>query len=318
MSGDATGSSSEGVPSRTPLFEAQHADRYSRQELIRAYQDRFDCRLVVLIDQLMPYSIPLFEETLFDADSNRDLHVLLWTLGGDGETALRLARQAQARCRELSVIVPDVAKSAGTLFALGAHQILMGPTSDLGPIDPQFQGSDGRLVAAKTIIAAVEHALDQVARASRDPRCCTPRCSQMSIGRSRGCRKPLKRSRTRQTLWCVRRWLRMQPGREDAEVEVIAQELTVTAAHRRTAEPPRDHLGADARAVVDARDPCGSVRRPMEDGVAPLGGVLRDPVRHVSTRVRSLRTCSTAGRRGSAASAPPELFDGVARRIPGR
>ena len=116
----------------------------------------------MLIDQLMPYSIPLFEETLFDADSNQDLHVLLWTLGGDGETALRLARQAQARCRELSVIVPDVAKSAGTLFALGAHQILMGPTSDLGPIDPQFQGSDGRLVAAKTIIAAVDHALDQV------------------------------------------------------------------------------------------------------------------------------------------------------------
>ena len=163
MNEDESGSSYKGVPLWTPLFEAQHSERYARQQLIKAYQDRFDCRVVVLIDQLMPYSIPLFEETLFDADPNQDLHVLLRTPGGDGEAALQLAHQAQARCRELTIIVPDKAKSAGTLLALGAHHILMGPTSDLGPIDPQFQGSDGRLVAAKTIIAAVNNALEQVA-----------------------------------------------------------------------------------------------------------------------------------------------------------
>lgn len=54
MNEDGAGSSFEGVPLRTPLFEAQHSDRYARQQLIKAYQDRFDCRLVVLIDQLMP------------------------------------------------------------------------------------------------------------------------------------------------------------------------------------------------------------------------------------------------------------------------
>ena len=58
---------------------------------------------------------------------------MLYTLGGDGETALRLVRQAQSRCRELTVIVPDQAKSAGTLFVLGSDHIVMGPTSDLGP-----------------------------------------------------------------------------------------------------------------------------------------------------------------------------------------
>ena len=48
---------------------------------------------------------------------------------------------------------------AGTILALGAHYILMGPTSDLGPVDPQFQNPSGPgLYSAKDLIAAVEAA----------------------------------------------------------------------------------------------------------------------------------------------------------------
>ena len=83
---------------------------------------------------------------------------MLQTFGGDGETAIRLVQQAQSRCKQLTVIVPDQAKSAGTLFVLGADQILMGPTSDLGPVDPQFRLPNGGWVAGKSIIAAVEDA----------------------------------------------------------------------------------------------------------------------------------------------------------------
>ncbi len=126
--------------------------------MIRDYQAAFECRLVVLIDTLFPHSITAFEETVHDADPRVDLHIMLSTPGGDGETAIRLLRQAQSCCKELTIIVPDQAKSAGTLLALGAHRILMGRTSDLGPIDPQFSMSDGSLVPAKAIISAVEHA----------------------------------------------------------------------------------------------------------------------------------------------------------------
>ena len=150
------------MPARSPLYEARHAPRYERQNLIRDYQQAHQCRLVVLIDALFPESITLFEETLYDADPSQDLHVMLATPGGDGETAIRLVRQAQSRCKELTVIVPDRAKSAGTLFVLGAHRILMGPTSDLGPVDPQFPLPDGSLVAGKAIIAAVEDAEQRI------------------------------------------------------------------------------------------------------------------------------------------------------------
>lgn len=143
---------------RSPLYEAHHGQRYERQGLIQQYQDKHQCRLVVVADILMSDSVTLFEETLYDADPSQDLHVMLATPGGHGETAIRLVRQAQYRCKELTVIVPDQAKSAGTLFVLGANHIYMGPTSDLGPVDPQFLRSDGSPVSARAIIDAVEDA----------------------------------------------------------------------------------------------------------------------------------------------------------------
>lgn len=147
------------MTNRSPLYEAANAGRYERQQIIRDYQDDHDCRLVVVRDVIFPLrSVPLLEEALFDADPEQDLHLMLGTLGGDGETALRMIRQAQSRCRELTVIVPDQAKSAGTLLVLGADSIYMGPTSDLGPVDPQFQLPDGSLAPARAIIAAVEEA----------------------------------------------------------------------------------------------------------------------------------------------------------------
>ena len=86
---------------------------------------------------------------------------MLDTPGGDGELAVRLVRSMQARCSELTVIVSNHAKSAGTLLAMGAHSILMGPTSDLGPVDPQLYAGkvEQPLVAAKDLIAAVDRAL---------------------------------------------------------------------------------------------------------------------------------------------------------------
>jgi len=146
------------LPSQSPLYHADQAARYDRQQLIQAYQSQFGCRLVVLIDAVFPYGINYFEELIYDADPQQDLHILLSSPGGDGETAVRLVRSAQSRCGALTVIVPDQAKSAATLLALGADHLLMGPTGDLGPVDPQFQMANGSLAAAKDIIAAVEAA----------------------------------------------------------------------------------------------------------------------------------------------------------------
>ena len=151
----------DSLPELTPFFEAEHAPRYDRQRLIREYEGAFECSLIVFVGDILPESATYFEDLLHDVDRARDLHLLIGSPGGDGETALRLLRAAQGRCQRLVVIVPDWAKSAATLIALGAHEILMGPVSDLGPIDPQFRIGN-ELVPAKDIIAAVDRAAEAV------------------------------------------------------------------------------------------------------------------------------------------------------------
>src|SRR5260370_9359833 len=139
---------------RSPLFQAQHAPRYLRQQLIRDYQADYDCRLIVMIGPIFGYSVEYFEELLYDASPAENLHLMLVSPGGDGEVAVRLVRAAQARCARMTVIVPDYAKSAATLLALGAHEIMMGPTSHLGPVDPPFQLGACDLVTANNTTAS--------------------------------------------------------------------------------------------------------------------------------------------------------------------
>ncbi|HET6921232.1 MAG TPA: hypothetical protein VFI46_17475 [Jiangellaceae bacterium] len=123
---------------RTHLFVAQHSERYVRQQIIKEYEERTGAALIVVIDALFNSSVTLLEELLTGASAKQPLHVLLSSPGGDGEVAVRLVRAMQARCAELTIIVPDMAKSAATILCLGADYILMSPASDLGPVDPQF------------------------------------------------------------------------------------------------------------------------------------------------------------------------------------
>ncbi len=149
------------TPSQSPIYHAYRAAQYARQELISRYEREYSCRLVVMIDRIIGPGVTMFEELIYDADAGQDLHLLLQSRGGDGEAAIRMVRAAQSRCRELTVIVPDQAKSAATLLCLGAHHIMMGASSDLGPVDPQLRiGADAenqQWVAAKDIIAAVDY-----------------------------------------------------------------------------------------------------------------------------------------------------------------
>lgn len=149
------------------MYSAQHAERYARQQLMAEYEALTGARLLVMIDAIFPASVTLLAELLPETDCEKPIHLMLASPGGDGEVAVRLVRAMQARSSELTIIVPDMAKSAATVMCLGADKILMGPASDLGPIDPQFQLPNGRLVSAKEIEAAVNRA-EQRVQASPD------------------------------------------------------------------------------------------------------------------------------------------------------
>lgn len=62
---------------RTPLFDAQHSERYARHDLIRDYQEHTGANLIVMIDQIFPDNMTYLEELLHPLDSSRPLHLLL-------------------------------------------------------------------------------------------------------------------------------------------------------------------------------------------------------------------------------------------------
>ncbi|HLI75377.1 MAG TPA: hypothetical protein VKV02_00405 [Acidobacteriaceae bacterium] len=229
------------INQRSPLYHAQHANRYQRQQLIREYEKAHNCRLIVMVDAIFSYSFQLFGELLSDVSKNQSLHLLLWTPGGDGEVAVRLARAAQAACREFTVIVPDIAKSAGTLLALGADQILMSSASDLGPVDPQFEMGDYDLISAKDIIAAVDRALNDIAERPETYPLYSAMLSDVNALRVERARSALAR-----TDDLLKEALRSNPRRSTENVEELAEGLQVPLI-----SDPKDHaaiLGAE-RAV---------------------------------------------------------------------
>jgi len=206
-----------------------------------------------MIDAIFPDSIMLLEELIADADPEEDLHLILDSPGGDGETAVRLARSAQARCKELTIIVPNQAKSAGTIMVMGAHRILMGPTSDLGPVDPQFRSPSGPgLYSAKDLIAAVDNAEKAIAANPDSYPLHVSLLADVTAVMVQQARSALER-----TDDLVREALRSHPGRTWDEVEEIAQALK-----EKLIDLPRDHgavfASADASAAglpVEEADP---------------------------------------------------------------
>jgi hypothetical protein len=98
---------------------------------------------------------------LMRMNSARDKNVLLFLLtrGGSIEPAYQMSKLCKSFARErFVVVVPRQAKSAGTLLAIGADEIHMGPLGQLGPIDPQLGGLPalGVSQALKSIAAVAE------------------------------------------------------------------------------------------------------------------------------------------------------------------
>jgi len=133
---------------KTPLFQAMHAPRYQRQAIIRQIQVRTGHLLICYVGgaaSAIDRDDTLgFVDLLHNVPSHADLDLLLHTSGGDIDAAEKLIYLIRTKVGtgRLRVIVPDFAKSAGTLMALGADVIIMSDCSELGPIDPQIMLTD--------------------------------------------------------------------------------------------------------------------------------------------------------------------------------
>jgi hypothetical protein len=127
------GKNEEKLPLKTPIPTKEEEEKGARYLLFFVYNtqapitrdDIFD-----LIDQLNKIPTPP-EETRID--------MVILSNGGFPHPAYQMMNVIRAKCKKLKAVVPLYAKSAATLMTLAADEIVMGPQSEIGPIDMQME-----------------------------------------------------------------------------------------------------------------------------------------------------------------------------------
>ncbi len=96
--------------------------------------------------------------------------LILITLGGDPDAAYKIVKYFHHKYANLKLIVSGFCKSAGSLIALGADEIIMGPDGELGPLDIQQGKNDelGELTSGLNIPMALESLTNRALAAFRE------------------------------------------------------------------------------------------------------------------------------------------------------
>ena len=88
-----------------------------------------------------PYDREMFDRCA-KLRRRKNIAVVLVSEGGDPDAAYRIARCFQQHYEKFTCIIPGYCKSAGTIIAIGAHEIMMSDAAELGPIDVQMSKRD--------------------------------------------------------------------------------------------------------------------------------------------------------------------------------
>lgn len=92
-------------------------------------------------------------------DKLQTLDILLDSIGGDIDVTYQLVNFLRDHSSKLRVVVPDYAKSAATFLCLGADEICLTKTAELGPLDAQIPDprKSGELMSALDAFKALEY-----------------------------------------------------------------------------------------------------------------------------------------------------------------
>lgn len=163
----------QNVRTRTRLLDVATLSRYRRLKLIRAIETQTERRLLCYVGSSSISYFDTFHLTrlLETIEPGEAITLLLDSPGGDIDAAEKMVHLLREACAppagsdgDLEVVVPNAAKSAATLIALGADRILMSDSSELGPIDPQLPLPNGDSVPVSALLRAYEEAQQRCAR----------------------------------------------------------------------------------------------------------------------------------------------------------
>jgi len=204
-----------------------------RQKLIGEIQIITGRRLVVYLSNPMhPFAvirkedITAFEELLRTVSDADGIDLLINSPGGDPNTAEKMLSMCRSRFKTLHVIVPDYAKSAATMVAIGSDKICMGYLAELGPIDPQIQFArpDGRIemIPAGAFIEGLETIRENILQKGDRPEMYMPMIAQIRPEILAICRNAIADAHTFAEKWLTNFMMKARP----AKAKEVATALT--------------------------------------------------------------------------------------------
>jgi len=150
----------------------QQGDRPEVIDSIRVIEQLRGSRVIAyyLHDQAMMSdgAMPTLFSQLRALGRQPRIDLFLHSRGGVTVTAWRIVQAVRSFCDRFGVLVPYRAHSAATHVAIGADEIVMGPFSELGPVDPSRShpllppGEDGKPVSIS--VQDLKHAMEFVKR----------------------------------------------------------------------------------------------------------------------------------------------------------
>jgi hypothetical protein len=115
--------------------------------------------------------VDMLEGLLQTLNLENGLALIISSPGGEGLAAERVINL----CRSYSgtgdywAVVPSKAKSAATMLCFGASKVIMGPVSELGPVDPQltmYEEGKAKWFSAYNVVKSYEKLFKRAVRAS--------------------------------------------------------------------------------------------------------------------------------------------------------
>jgi len=146
---------------------------------IENYEKENKRKLIVYISKIgipkgaiTPDDIAPIGSMLTSGGEMDNLDLMIHGPGGSGVVAEKIVEMFRQYCKkEFRIIVPNMAKSAATLVALGADKIVMGYCSELGPIDAQriinISGA-AQQISVQSFITARENLLQDLHKAKSE------------------------------------------------------------------------------------------------------------------------------------------------------
>jgi hypothetical protein len=163
------------------IFTAQRAKRVELLEKMERHSEGYSsvgyvaflCSDTASIDS---QDIPAMADALLSLGEVDQLNLIINGPGGDGTIAEKIIQLCRSHCRRFRVVVPNRAKSAATIVALGSDEIVMGYCSELGPIDAQViivVAGVPRYISAQSFIdskASLEEEYYKTVKEKKDPK----------------------------------------------------------------------------------------------------------------------------------------------------